>query len=268
MKYISPGGWFSLEYPKNWNEFQDTEETFLFYNSANWEGNFRISAFKGASSDYANSCIEDELKTNSTSVSVKIGQWNCAYSSETFQENGAYYTTHIWVTGIGQICFECTFTIEKGGKRTVAEEIIRSLKVRNGHEPKEVIPIRILEIEEINIAFDWVSNRIKKLLTKDFTSQEEDIYKLQALVDDGNIQRDQKNTWENIGLTLATILENEIDGMNWVTVIDGRKEYAALQFGDLLIDSKNWIWNQVKSHVPIDLKSEYIRMKEEVEKRL
>lgn len=268
MKYISPGGWFSLEYPENWNEFKDTEDTFLFYNSINWEGNFRISAFKGSSSDYANCCIKDELKTNSTSVSVKIGQWNCAYSSETFQENGAWYTTHIWITGFGQICFECTFTVEKGGKRMIAEEIIRSIKVRNGHEPKEIIPIRILEIEEINEAFEWVSNRVKKLLTKDFTSQEDDIYKLQALVNDGKIQLNQRNAWESIGLTLGTIMENEMDGINWVTVVDNDKEYAALQFKDLLIDPMNWIWNQVKSKASIDLKSEFIRIKEEVEKRL
>ena len=31
MKYISPGGWFSLEYPMGWHEFEDTEESFLFY---------------------------------------------------------------------------------------------------------------------------------------------------------------------------------------------------------------------------------------------
>ena len=29
MKYISPGGWFSLEYPMGWHEFEDTEESFL-----------------------------------------------------------------------------------------------------------------------------------------------------------------------------------------------------------------------------------------------
>ena len=26
MKYIAPGGWFSLEYPAGWREFEDTEE--------------------------------------------------------------------------------------------------------------------------------------------------------------------------------------------------------------------------------------------------
>lgn len=42
MKYISPGGWFSLEYPMGWHEFEDTEESFLFYNPDRWTGNFRI----------------------------------------------------------------------------------------------------------------------------------------------------------------------------------------------------------------------------------
>lgn len=30
MKYISPGSWFSLEYPAGWHEFEDTEDSFLF----------------------------------------------------------------------------------------------------------------------------------------------------------------------------------------------------------------------------------------------
>lgn len=30
MKYIAPGGWFSLEYPAGWREFEDTEESFYF----------------------------------------------------------------------------------------------------------------------------------------------------------------------------------------------------------------------------------------------
>ena len=42
MKYIAPGGWFSLEYPAGWREFEDTEESFLFYDPDKWSGNFRI----------------------------------------------------------------------------------------------------------------------------------------------------------------------------------------------------------------------------------
>ena len=268
MKFISPGGWFSLECPAAWSEFEDTEESFLFYNPNKWGGNFRISAYKDAAKDYGRQCIAYELKNNPTSCAVKVGEWDCAYSAETFQEEGAWYTTHIWVTGKGDISFECSFTVAKGGERTPAEGIIRSLKVRTGKEGQEIIPIRVLEIGEVNAAFEWVSTTVKKTQTKDFTSQEEDIEKLQKLVDGGKIQANQRTAWENLGLAFGIILENEMDGMTWVTIVDGSKEYAALQFADLLINPATLVWNKIKAKQPCDLKAEFARIKEEVEKRL
>ena len=253
MKYISPGGWFSLEYPATWSEFEDSEGTFLFYNPNHWNGNFRISAFRDADKDYGRQCIAWELKNNPVSSVVKIGEWDCAYSAETFQEQGVWYTTHIWVTGKDDISFECSFTVAKGEKCISAEEII---------------PLRVLEIGEINAAFEWTSNTIKKILTKDFTSQEQDIEKLQKLVDGGKIQANQRTAWENIGLAFGSILENEMDGMTWVTIVDGHREYAALQFADFLIDPANFVWNNIKTKQTCDLKAEFIRIREEVEKRL
>ena len=265
MKFISPGGWFSLEYPAAWSEFEDTEESFLFYNPNQWSGNFRISAYKDAAKDYGRQCIAYELKNNPTSCAVKVGEWDCAYSAETFQEEGAWYTTHIWVTGKDDISFECSYTVAKGGERTPAEGIIRSLIVRTGKEGKEIIPIRVLEIGEVNAAFEWVSTTIKKNLTKDFTSQEEDLEKLQKLVDGGKIQANQRTAWESLGLAFGTILENEMDGMTWVTVVDGSKEYAALQFGDLLIDPASLVWNKIKAKQPLDLNAEFASIKSQVE---
>ena len=265
MKFISPGGWFSLEYPAAWSEFEDTEESFLFYNPNQWSGNFRISAYKDAAKDYGRQCIAYELKNNPTSCAVKVGEWDCAYSAETFQEEGAWYTTHIWVTGKDDISFECSYTVAKGGERTPAEGIIRSLIVRTGKEGKEIIPIRVLEIGEVNAAFEWVSTTIKKNLTKDFTSQEEDLEKLQKLVDGGKIQANQRTAWESLGLAFGTVLENEMDGMTWVTVVDGSKEYAALQFGDLLIDPASLAWNKIKAKQPLDLNAEFASIKSQVE---
>ena len=265
MKFISPGGWFSLECPAAWSEFEDTEESFLFYNPNQWSGNFRISAYKDAAKDYGRQCIAYELKNNPTSCAVKVGEWDCAYSAETFQEEGAWYTTHIWVTGKDDISFECSYTVAKGGERTPAEGIIRSLIVRTGKEGKEIIPIRVLEIGEVNAAFEWVSTTIKKNLTKDFTSPEEDLEKLQKLVDGGKIQANQRTAWESLGLAFGTILENEMDGMTWVTVVDGSKEYAALQFGDLLIDPASLVWNKIKAKQPLDLNAEFASIKSQVE---
>ena len=56
--------------------------------------------------------------------------------------------------------------------------------------------------------------------------------------------------------------------MKWVSVIDGSREYAALQFGDLLINPAHLLWSAAKSGNAIDLKTEYAKIKEEVEKRL
>jgi hypothetical protein len=265
MKFISPGGWFSLEYPASWAEFEDTEDTFLFYNPNKWNGNFRISAFRDSAKDYANQCISWELKNNPTSTKIKVGEWECAYSAETFQEEGAWYTTHIWVTGKDDLSFECSFTVVKGEERTPAEEIIQTLKIRKGKEAREIIPIRVLEIGEVNAAYEWVSNTIKKTQTKDFTSQESDIEKLQKLIDSGNIQANQRPAWENIGLAFGAIIENEMDGMTWVSVIDGQKEYPALQFEDLLIEPSNLVWGKIKAKTPCNLKAEYELIREEVE---
>jgi hypothetical protein len=69
-------------------------------------------------------------------------------------------------------------------------------------------------------------------------------------------------------LAFGTILENEMDGMTWVTVIDGRHENPALQFGDWVYEPAFQIWNKVKAKQPVDLKAEFERIKAEVEAKL
>lgn len=269
MKYISPGGWFSLEYPATWHEFEDTEESFLFYDPAEWTGNFRISAYKDESDDYGQQCIAYELKENASSSLIKIGIWECAYSAETFQEEGTWYTTHIWVTGKGNISFECSFTVPKGGSKQEAENIIQSLQIRpeDMECAKEIIPIRVLEIGEVNNACEWTSTTVKKQLTKDFTSSEADIDNLQEVMDSGRFQPQQRMAWENFGIAFGTILVNEMDGMEWVTVIEGQKEYPALQFAhsDLILNPAALVWEKAKKRLPCNLKSEFRRIKREAE---
>ena len=77
--------------------------------------------------------------------------------------------------------------LAKGGDKTVAENIIASIEIRRENKayPKEIIPIRVLEIGEVNSAYEWASSTIKKQLTKDFSSQEEDIEKIQEVMDSG-----------------------------------------------------------------------------------
>ncbi|WP_300729068.1 DUF3805 domain-containing protein [uncultured Bacteroides sp.] len=272
MKYISPGSWFSLEYPADWREFEDTEDSFLFYNPDKWSGNFRISAYQGESRNYAKECIEYEMQQNRGVRPVKVGGWDCAYSTESFQENNAWYTSHLWVTGKGNISVECSFTVAKGESAKIAEEIIATLQVRMPDDRpwKEVIPVRVLEINAINEGYDWAVSTIKKQLTKDFTASESDVESIQKVMDSGRFNTGQKQVWESFGLAFGAILVNEMDGMNWVTVIDGKKEFPALRFGDtkVMVYPTELIWNRVKEGKSCSLKAEYERIRKEVEETL
>jgi len=254
-KFISPGAWFSMIYPSNWNEFEDGEGSFLFYNPDRWTGNFRISAYKAdakssAAMTYGRQSVLDELKENSSASSIKIGDLECAYSKEMFQEEGKYYTTHLWITGINDVAFECSFTVLKGGDVKEAEEVIATLEVRqNGVKyPAEIIPIRLSEIYQVNEGYEWAVSTVKKLLKKDFQGVEDDLLKLQQVIDGGTIDKSQRDSWMAFGVTVCTILGNEIDGFEWKTLIDGNREVPVLQYkqAENLIDPMKLIWSKVK----------------------
>ena len=272
LKYISPGSWFSLEYPLGWHEFEDAEDSFLFYNPDKWSGNFRISAFRGEHADYADECVDYELQNNVVAQQVQVAGWTCAFSKEDFQEEGVDYTSYLWVTGKGEISIECSFTVNKGESPKIAEQIIESLKVRKASDKpwKEIIPLRVLEINSINEAYEWAVATIKKQTTKGFSAQETDLANLQRVIDSGKFNKTQRPTWESFGIVFGTILVNEMDGMDWVTFIDGSKEMPALRFADskLLYFPTEMIWNKVRKGESCDLTALYAQIKEEVEKVL
>ena len=118
-----------MVYPADWNEFEDGEGSFLFYNPNEWTGNFRISAYKGDTA-YGRESVKQELKENTSATLVKIGRLDCAYSKEMFEEEGTYYTSHLWIAGIDDVAFECSFTVRKGEPVAEAESIIASLEIR------------------------------------------------------------------------------------------------------------------------------------------
>ncbi|MGL5957281.1 MAG: DUF3805 domain-containing protein [Phocaeicola sp.] len=267
MKYIAPGGWFSLEYPEGWHEFEDSEESFLFYNPNHWAGNFRISAFRGEQKSYGKECIAYELKQNKKATLVKVGKWDAAYALQTFVEEGTAYSSHFWVVGCDDLSIECSFTVAKDEPFAVAKQMIESIELRHpsSKTAREIIPIRVIEIGEINLAFDWASTTLKKLLAKDFTSSEQDLDRIQQVMQSGTFKPQQRETWERFGILFGTILINEMEGMQWVTAIDGKMEYPALRFmeSDLIIAPSQWVWNQMKSGAPCNLRKEFDRIKHE-----
>jgi len=265
-KFISPGAWFSMIYPTNWSESEDSENTFLFYDPVNWNGNFRISAYRKDAkfSDakyFGKDSVQQELKTNETAALVKVGRYECAYSKEMFQEEGTYYVSHIWIVNAGNVAFECSFTVPKGGEVTDAQNIIESLEVRpEGQKyPAEIIPIRVAEISLVNEAYDWTVSTVKKQLKKDFQGVEEDLEKMQTVVESGSITPKQKEAWLSLGITICVILTNELEGFEWMTLIDGNREAPVLQYTptEQVIDPMRLVWSKIKAGEPCNVVEEY-----------
>lgn len=259
-KFISPGAWFSMIYPVDWSEFEDGEDSFLFYDPNEWTGNFRISAYRGDAT-YGKEAVRRELKENTSVTLVKVGALECAYSKEMFEEEGAYFTSHLWVFGVDSIAFECSFTVRKGESVTQAEEVIASLEIRKEgvKYPAEIIPVRLSEIYQINEAFEWVMNSVKEQLKKDFQGTEEDIPAMQEIINSGEIGPKKKEVWLSLGIVLCAILANEVDGFQWMTLIDGNREAPVLQKSTdgEWIDPMKLVWSKIKAGQPCDLIETY-----------
>lgn len=256
-KFIAPGAWFDMVYPADWSEFEDGEGSFLFYNPDKWTGNFRISAFRG-NDNYGKECVDLELKENRQSRILRIGKMDCAYSVEQFTEEDGVYENHQWVTGSADVAFEISFAIRAGDPVDVARNIIESLHVRHigVKYPAEVIPVRLSEILQIDEAFDWVQEEVKQLLKKDFRAEEEDVENMQRLVESGKLNPKKRDAWIALGITLCVILANEVEGMEWRTLVDGNREAPVMVSVDdemTLIDPMKLVWSRVKAGEKIDL---------------
>lgn len=261
-KFISPGAWFSMLYPASWNEFEGGEESFLFYNPDKWTGNFRISAYRGEHDSYGNESVKQELKDNSAAMKVKVGKLDCAYSKETFVEGEVEYCAHLWVVGIDDIAFECSFiTDTEHPDDTEAREVIASLEVRNAQikYPAEIIPVRLSEIYQIDESFEWMSSVIKDQLKKDFQGVEGDIENIQKVIDAGSLSPKKRELWISIGIVLCVILTNEVDGFQWKTLIDGNREAPVLlnETTGTWIDPMKLAWSKVKAGQQVDLAETY-----------
>lgn len=263
-KFISPGGWFSMVYPSDWNEFEDTADSFLFYNPDKWTGNFRISAFRespdaAGSNHFGDDACQSELDSNVYSEVSTVGAFKCAYSKEYFEEEEKKYVTHVWITGKGDTSLECTFTTVPDGDIDAAEKIISSIEIREAGKkyPAERIPIRLSEIYQIDEAFKWTSDLVKNQLTVDFQGIEEDLNNIQRAITKSDISPKKREAWINIGITICCIIANEVEGTTWNTLMDGNREAPVLVYNEVVVDPLKLVWSKVKNQQPVDVVQTY-----------
>ena len=255
-RFIAPGGWFSMNYPQAWSEFEDGEGSFLFYNPEVWNGNFRISAFRGNSA-YAEANRQNELCQQPGAKLVSVGPWHCAYSQEEFQEEEHDYTTHWWVTGEGDLAIECSFTVLRGESIAPAQEVLASVEIRDLQKkyPAEVIPVRLSEIWQIDEAYAFIEHEVKNRFSLDFQGLEEDLPNLQRLIDEAGWSKKKRDSWIALGIALCVILTNELDGYEWRTLVDGNREAPLLVHPEsgVEIDPLKLVWSKVKAGQSVDM---------------
>ena len=150
--------------------------------------------------------------------------------------------------------------MHKGADIQEAESVINSIELRDENEkyPAELIAIRLSEIFVINESYDWTVKLIKENLKQDFQGDEADLSKLQQIIDNGVIAPKKREKWLALGITLCVIIANEVDNVEWMTLIDGNREAPVLRFDNgRIVDPMKLIWSKVKAGQPCNVEETY-----------
>ena len=82
---------------------------------------------------------------------------------------------------------------------------------------------------------------------------------MQRLIDNELLNPRKRDAWIALGITLCVILVNEVDGVEWMTLIDGSREVPVLvnKADDKTIDPMKLVWSKVKNGEPVNLTYTY-----------
>mgnify|MGYP002579646376 CR=1 FL=1 len=148
---------------------------------------------------------------------------------------------------------------EKGISMTY-EEVLEAIKTRDYNDMNK--PVGALKIADDAIVIDSTKlsiEQVKEQLKKDFQGMEEDLDSMQQVIDSGTIGPKKKEAWLSFGIAICVILANEVDGLEWMTLIDGNREAPVLQnltTGEW-IDPMKLVWSKVKAGEPCNLVETY-----------
>ena len=131
-KFKSEHGWFEMELPKNWAQYEDEPGTYAFFDLKEWKGNFRITPLQVDKTTQGKRLFENYLEKGG--LETKIGKFNCIFLKELpEEENSIIYS---WLFNTQQFVFISTYTCKRDDDtkmiRTELEkvsEIIKSIKI-------------------------------------------------------------------------------------------------------------------------------------------
>ncbi len=234
-KFISPSSWFAFSYPVEWFEFSEEADCFLFYNPEKWDGNFRISAYRDASSSFGDSMMRQALKASGAKLS-KVGRWETIYSAESFTEQLVEYITHRWAIGCGQTFVECSFTEEaqSGDAIGIVNALIASLEILQPRDTfhNQYIPVRVSEVDLIESCYATIEELGMKLFKERFRELDYNVRLMQKIAQRPELTKQLgTDAGAVMGITLCALLTESIEGLEWNTYINGKVEAPVLMYG-------------------------------------
>lgn len=237
-KFISPGSWFAFTYPEEWFEFSEDPDCFLFYNPEKWNGNFRISAYRDASSAFGDTMMHQTLKIRGAKQ-TKVGRWETIYCAESFTEQLVEYVTHRWTIGCGQTCVECSFTEESRGEALgIANALIASLEILQPRDTfhNQYIPVRVSEVELIESCYATVEEFGMKLFKERFRDFDYNVRLLQKIALRPEFSKQLgTDAGAVMGVVLCAILTESVEGLEWNTFVNGKVEAPVLMYGEVCV---------------------------------
>ena len=232
-KFISPGSWFAFTYPAEWFEFSEEADCFLFYNPEQWDGNFRISAYRDASPSFGDTMMRQALKVLGARL-AKVGRWETIYSTEQVTEQLVEYVTHRWTIGCGQTCVECSFTAPSDAHLGIANVLIASLEIMQPRETfhNQYIPVRVSEVDLIESCYATIEDLGMKLFKERFRDMDYNVRLLQKIAQRPELTKQLgSDAGAVMGITLCALLTESIEGLEWNTYVNGRVEAPVLMYG-------------------------------------
>ena len=115
--------------------------------------------------------------------------------------------------------------------------------------------------EELQIEIFLRTNRGIVVTTEgeEFLSYARQMVELQQMMEESNIGPKKKDAWLALGIALCVIFANEVDGMEWRTLVDGNREAPILLHTPTgeWIDPMKLVWSKVKAGGKVNLPEIY-----------
>jgi hypothetical protein len=131
--FESSKGWFELDYPGHWTQFDEEDGTYLFMDNEDWKGNLRITAMRIDNDKEPGRIkrnLREELEQKRGSKMMSLGDMDAVYWTKEVEQDGDSLFVYNWTTGDKGTLLICSFVVDKNkiDQREVKEELGHAIR--------------------------------------------------------------------------------------------------------------------------------------------